>query len=375
MPRAALFSTNFLDYSQTFVHEEVTHHQRYQVEVFCRQRRYAERFPFEPVHVGGAWYGITRHSRAFHAAFRSGRFDLVHGHFGTGSLYALPYAHRYGLPLLVTFHGYDVPLVRSRARLQPQHWPYALLAGTLLRELTLGLCASRELLELLVGFGVPRARLRLYQLGIDLTAFTRGARAPRPRVLMVGRFVEKKGFEYGIRAFAACRARGLAAELAIIGDGERRAQLAALVQELGVADCTRFLGVLAPREVAAQLAQADVLLAPSVVAANGDRESGVIAIKEASSAGLAVIGSRHGGIPEIIDDGETGYLVAERDVAALSARLGQLLGDRALCERLGRAGRAKMEREYDLGRRVLALEELYDEAIALKRGPARAAPP
>jgi colanic acid/amylovoran biosynthesis glycosyltransferase len=130
--------------------------------------------------------------------------------------------------------------------------------------------------------------------------------------------------------------------------------------------------VLAPREVAAQLAQADVLMAPSVVASDGDRESGVIALKEASAAGVAVLGTQHGGIPEIIDDAETGYLVAERDIAALSVRLAELLSDRALCERLGRAGRAKMEREYDVGKRVQELERLYDEAIALK--PRRARP-
>jgi colanic acid/amylovoran biosynthesis glycosyltransferase len=372
MPRAAVFSTNFLDYSQTFVHEEVTHHQRYAVEVFCRKRMYPERFPFRDVHVGGLLYGLTRHSLAFHRAFASGRFDLVHGHFGTGSLYAMPYARRYRLPLVVTFHGYDVPLLRSAARLRPQHWSYALLSRELLRELTLGLCASSELLEMLVEVGVSRARLRLYRLGIDLGAFVRGPRAARPRVLMVGRCVEKKGFEFGLRAFAACRARGLDAELFLIGDGERRSALEALAGELGIADSARFLGVLAPREVAAQLAQADVLMAPSVVASDGDRESGVIALKEASAAGVAVLGTQHGGIPEIIDDAETGYLVAERDIAALSVRLAELLSDRALCERLGRAGRAKMEREYDVGKRVQELERLYDEAIALK--PRRARP-
>lgn len=367
MPRAAVFSTNFLDYSQTFVHQEVTHHTRYQVEVFCRKRMYPERFPFEPVHEGGTWYGLTRHSAAFHAEIGSGRFDLVHGHFGTGSCYALPYVARTDLPLVITFHGYDVPLLRSRARLWPQNWPYALLAPELLRRMTLGLCASQELFDLLVSYGVSAERLRLYQLGIDLSRFRRGARGATPRVLMVGRFVEKKGFEYGLRAFAACRARGLAAELILVGTGEREVELRRLAEELALGEAVRFAGVLSPSEVAALMADSDVLLAPSVVAADGDRESGVIAVKEASAAQLAVVGTLHGGIPEIIDDGVTGYLVPERDVDTLSARLGALLGDAALRERMGAAGRLKMEREYDLQRRVDALELHYDDAIARKR--------
>lgn len=373
MPRAAVFSTNFLDYSQTFVHEEVTHHQRYQVEVFCRKRMYPERFPFEPVHVGGPLYGVTRKSPHFDRLFAGGRFALVHGHFGTGSLYAQPFARRHRLPLVITFHGYDVPLLRSAARFQPQNWPYALLSRGLLHDLTLGLCASRELLEMLADYGVPRERLRLYHLGIDLGAFQPGQRKALARVLMVGRFVEKKGFEFGIRAFAACLGQGLRAELVIVGQGPREPLLRDLVLELGVGAAVRFTGALPSREVAALLADADVLMAPSVVGIHGDRESGVIVLKEASASQVAVLGTLHGGIPEVIDDGSTGYLVPERDVGALSARLGELLRDPALRSAMGSAGRAKMERQYDLTRQVQQLERLYDEAVALYRGapPAR----
>jgi colanic acid/amylovoran biosynthesis glycosyltransferase len=365
MPRAAVFSTNFLEYSQTFVHQEVTHHARYQVEVFCRKRRYPERFPFEPVHEGGTLYGLSRHSRAFHQRIRDGKFDLVHGHFDTGSLYALPYVAASDLPLVVTFHGYDVPLLTSSSRFLPQNWLYACLAPSLWRRMTLGLCASSELLELLASAGVPRERLRLYQLGIDLSAFARTTRGSVPRVAMIGRFVEKKGFEYGLMAFAAALERGSRGELVLVGSGERETGYRALVAQLGIAEHVKFAGVLTQSGVAQLLAASDVLMAPSVVGANGDRESGVIVVKEASASQVAVIGTRHGGIPEIIEDGVTGYLVPERDVDALSARLSDLLDDRALATRLGDAGRAKMEREYDLSRRVLALEAHYDEAIAL----------
>jgi colanic acid/amylovoran biosynthesis glycosyltransferase len=110
-------------------------------------------------------------------------------------------------------------------------------------------------------------------------------------------------------------------------------------------------------------------MAPSVVAIDGNRESGVIALKEGSACGLAVLGTYHGGIPEIIEDGVTGYLVPERDVAALGDRLQRLLGDRELCARLGENGRKKIEREYNLPRQVKELEALYDEAIQL--GPVR----
>jgi colanic acid/amylovoran biosynthesis glycosyltransferase len=369
MPKVAVFSTNFLDYSQTFVFEEVTHHERYEVEVFCRARKLADRFPFSPVHVGGLLYGLTRQSPEFHRAFRARRFDLVHGHFGTGSLYAVPYAVRYRLPLVVTFHGYDVPLLRSAARFYPSHWTYAVFARQMLDSMTLGLCASRELYELLAEVGVPRERLRIHHLGIDLSAFKRGVRRAVPRVVMVGRFVEKKGFEYGVRAFGRALARGARAELVIVGGGEREQKLREIVREQAIEPHVTFAGVIPSRDVATLLSESDVLMAPSVIGADGDRESGVIAIKEASASELAVLGTYHGGIPEIIDDGITGFLVPERDVASLSDRLYRVLTDRALCERLGSAGRAKMEREYQLKAQVDELESRYDEAIQL--GPRR----
>lgn len=365
MRRAALFSTNFLEYSQTFVYEEITHHRRYEVEVFCRKRVLSDRFPFPKVHEGGFVYGMTRECPRFHRIFRAQQFDLIHAHFGTGACYALPYARRHRLPLVVTFHGYDVPLIRSAERYLPKHWPYAVLAPAMLARLTLGLCASHELLELLVECGVPRAKLRLYHLGVDLAAFERGPRPLRPRVVMVGRFVEKKGFAYGLRAFAAALSRGVDAELVLVGDGEREATLRGLVDELGISHAVRFTGVLPSAEVAKLLSESHVLMAPSVVAIDGNRESGVIVLKEASASGLAVIGTYHGGIPEIIEDGVTGYLVPERDVDALAERLTRVLSDRALCERLGQAGRRKMEVEYDLTRQVVELEERYDEALAL----------
>ena len=180
-----------------------------------------------------------------------------------------------------------------------------------------------------------------------------------------GRFVEKKGFSYGIRAFARALESGLEAELTLVGGGELEPRLRALVGELGIEHAVRFAGVLPSREVAALLAECDVLLAPSVVAADGNRESGVLVVKEASASELATIGSCHGGIPEIIEDGRTGYLVPERDVATLSDRLVRVLSDRALCAELGRRGRAKMEREYDLSRQVELLEAHYDDAVAL----------
>ncbi|HWA56463.1 MAG TPA: glycosyltransferase [Gemmatimonadales bacterium] len=371
----ALFNTRFLPYSQTFVYEEIRLHQRYAAEVFCGVRMLPERFPWAPVFVGGPLYRVTRRSARFDARFRERGYALVHAHFGPGAVYALPFARRHRLPLVVTFHGYDVPILASPRRWLPEHLRYALLGPAVLREMTLGLCASGELLELLAAQGVDRDRLRVHRLGIDVDAFRPGERAAAPsQVVMVGRFVEKKGFEYGLRAFAAVAGEVPALRLTLIGEGDREPALRAIVRGHGLEARVTFAGVLPPERVAAILATAHVLLAPSVVEpGSGNRESGLIVVKEASAAGAVPIGTRHGGIPEIIDDGVTGYLVPERDAETLAARLRRVVTDPAHCAALGAAAREKMLREYDNRARVRALEERYDEARA-RFGPGGRAP-
>jgi glycosyltransferase involved in cell wall biosynthesis len=362
LPKVGLFCTEFLPYSQAFVYEEIRLHTRWRVEVFTKRRLLADRFPFEPVHSAGALYGITRRDHTFDRVLGRGGFDLLHAHFGTGAVYALPFAERHHLPLIVTFHGHDVSRLYSLERFHPETWRYALVWPRLRSKMALGLCASRELLELLVQVGAPRERLRIHRLGVDVDAFRSGKRDPAQiRALMIGRFVEKKGFEYGLRAFAQAAAQRPALSLTIVGDGELGASLRALATELGVANLVDFAGVLPPERIKAELASTDVLLAPSVVDSRGDRESGLIVVKEACASEVVPIGTYHGGIPEIIDDGETGFLVGERDVDALAHRLAELADDPAKRRRMGAAARQKMLTEYDNKNRVEALERHYDE--------------
>lgn len=362
-PAIALFNTNFLPYSQTFVYEEIRQHVRYDVEVFCRTRLLAERFPFEPVHVGGPLYAIACRSRAFDARFRARRFALVHAHFGLGAVYARPFALRHGLPLVVTFHGYDVPLLSSPRRWLPQHLRYAIQGPRVLAQMTLGLCASMELRDLLIAMGAPEERLRVHRLGIDLTRFQPGRRAEGMlRVIMIGRFVEKKGFDDGLRAFAEVAREVPTLALTLVGDGPEAGTLRRLTETLGLTHRVEFTGPLAPDVVAERLRTSHVLLAPSVVDRHGNRESGLIVVKEASACATVPIGTRHGGIPEIIDDGITGFLVQEHDVASLADCLRRVATDPMLRERLGAAAREKMRLEYDNTARVRALEVLYDEA-------------
>ncbi len=146
-------------------------------------------------------------------------------------------------------------------------------------------------------------------------------------ILFVARLVEKKGCEYLIRAAAQLRERQRDARLVIIGDGPLRKELEQLAVELKVP--AEFLGVQGPDAVRGWMQRARVLCNPSVTAANGDTEGLGMVFAEAQATGLPVVSTQHGGIPEVVRDGETGLLARERSVEELTSHLERMLVDRA----------------------------------------------
>lgn len=376
-PRVAKLATDFVGGSETFIFDEVESHRRYQPEVLTLRRQNQDRFPTRvPVHAlapgRGAWGGLesglcraTTLSPTFFRLTGGHRFRLLHAHFGTAGTYALPYCRRGRLPLLVTFHGHEVPLLLSRRRFEPKHWGYWFLSKWLLRRADRMLAVSPELVDMLVALGAPPERVHLFDIGIRMpTLAPRPARDGFARVLMIGRFVEKKGLEYGIRAFARVTETNPTARLIVVGDGPLRARIERVVAEAGVAARTELRGELARTQVMQELERANVLLCPSVVARNGDREGTPTVIKEAAAYAVPIVASRHAGIPRQIVDGESGFLVPERDVAGLASRLSLLLGDPDLAQRMGRAGRALVEERFELGKQMAVLERHYDEVLA-----------
>jgi glycosyltransferase involved in cell wall biosynthesis len=211
--------------------------------------------------------------------------------------------------------------------------------------------------------GFPPARTRIHYIGVDCRRFSlRDIAEERPIILHVARLVEVKGTVHLLRGFARLGDRH--AELVIIGDGPLAKQLAAEAATLGIAARVRFLGALPQAEVLGWMRQAAMLVLPSVRTSTGRIEGLGMVVLEAAASGVPVIGSDIGGIPEAVIDGETGFLVPERDEAALASRMALLLDDAAMRHRMGFAARALMERKFDLVGQTRALESLYDEVLA-----------
>ena len=288
-------------------------------------------------------------------AIRAARPALVHAHFVSSGVRARALADALGVPLVVTCHGYDVldETLGRRARAR---------RAALLAAADRIVAVSDFLAERTVALGAPRARVVRHHIGTPLGApRPDGAPAPGPHALFVGRLIPAKGCAHALEAFARVRARLPGATLEVIGDGPERAALERRAASIGG---VRFRGVLGPVELEAAWRTARALCNPSRAGANGWREAFGLVFVEAQAAGVPAIGYASGGVVEAVADGEGGYTVPEGDVAALAERLHAVLADDALHAALARAGRARVERRFDLAVQCRALEGIYRDVLA-----------
>jgi colanic acid/amylovoran biosynthesis glycosyltransferase len=211
------------------------------------------------------------------------------------------------------------------------------------------------------GEGCPREKIRVIHHGIPLSRFPFAPRqAPQGGpvvILTAGRLIPKKGPDDLARAFARVCREGADVTLRVIGEGPMREEMEAILAEAGVRDRVAFLGLLSPEAVAAEMRQAHLFCLPSRVGPDGDSEGIPNVVKEAMATGLPVVSTYHAGIPELVEDGVSGYLVPERDVEGLAERLARLIRAPGCWEAMGRAGRAKVEVEFSLDAVTRQLEE------------------
>ena len=381
MRRVAHFSSDFLPASQAFVYQEVTRHVRYEVDAFAQRRQNPDRFPFERLHtlvpergpLGWAEYltfVATRWSPSFLWRFHLLRFKLIHAQFGPAAVYAMPYADRFDLPLICTFGGIDVAALEPGLRRRPDYLFYQHHAPAMLRRVDRFLAVSRDLADRLVRLGAPADRVHVYHRGVETPAACPERPAPGPlgpTILMVGRFVEKKGFEDGLEAAAALVREGHPLQVRMIGDGPLRERYETMAREFGLGSRLAFAGHVSQAEVFEEMCRADIFMAPSVTAFTGDTEGIPNVLKEANARGLPAVVTRHGGLPEVVDDGETGFVVPEHAPRSIAGRLRDLVTRRDLRTRMGIAAWRKMRNEFDIDARVAVLEDHYDAVIQDRR--------
>jgi phosphatidylinositol alpha-1,6-mannosyltransferase len=206
----------------------------------------------------------------------------------------------------------------------------------------------------------PGVDIDMFHPGVDGSGVrARHGLTGRPVIVCVSRLMPRKGQDTLIQAFPEVRRRVPGAALLIVGGGPYRDKLKALARSTGVADDVTFTGTVPYAELPAHFAAGDVYAMPCRTRRKGlDVEGLGIVYLEASATGKPVIAGDSGGAPDAVREGETGYVVGGRDVAALTERAVELLTDTALAARVGAAGRAWTETSWGWDHQAARMVEL-----------------
>ena len=292
--------------------------------------------------------------------FLDTNFDIIHCHFGPNGIIGAS-LKEIGVKgkIITTFHGSDLSaFILSNGK---DVYNDLFLNGDLF--LPIGEHWKKKLIEL----GGDEKKIIVHRVGIDLEKFKYSERkiqlGEHIKLLTIGRLVEKKGHEYAIKAIAKIITKHKNVIYVIAGDGSLRGKLKSLVTECGIANHVKFLSNVEDDELLKLYGKSHIFVLPSVTACNGDQEGIPVVLMEAQATGLPIISTYHSGIPEIVVDGRSGFLVPERDVDAFVEKLEYLIEHIELWPEMSRYGNNFVEERCDIQKLNQRLERIYEALI------------
>lgn len=286
---------------------------------------------------------LTGSYPAYRRWLKEQRAAAIIAHHGPVAAFCTPLAKAAGLPLAACFYGID-----ASAFLKDPKWLAAY--KPMFQAASLVVALSQDMMSRLAAAGCPEHKLFENHLARDVSLYEP---TPRPdhggplRLLSIGRLVPKKGFDDVIAVLGDLKQRGVPFLFTLVGEGPQIVSLEKQWFDLKLNKEVNWVGALDSAGVRRWLQWADVVLAPSKRAPDGDEEGTPTVLVEAGLMAAAILATRHAGIPNMLQHGEEALLVPEADRPAMLGALTQLAADPALRLRLGQAARARMLRDYN----------------------------
>jgi glycosyltransferase involved in cell wall biosynthesis len=296
-------------------------------------------------------YGVKKY-------LKHNKIEVVLANYGMPGAHMTPVCKALNIPLLVIFHGHDATdkkLLHEYRNKYKEMFAYA----------TNTIAVSEEMKKRLIAVGSIPEKTRLIPYGVDVEKFKpSGDNINKNTFLAVGRFTEKKGPLYTIRAFHKALQKFPDAKLIMVGGKNGMyEECEKLVQELKIADSVDFPGIMNSDEIANIMAKSLAFVQHSITAPNGDMEGTPLGILEASASGLPVVSTLHGGINEAVIHGKTGFLVEEKDENAMADYMIQLLENPEIAKEMGLNGRRHIVENHYQEKQIKKIYELAQNAI------------
>jgi colanic acid/amylovoran biosynthesis glycosyltransferase len=295
--------------------------------------------------------------RSFEKAIKDHNINLLHAQYAHLGFEVLALKKKFNIPLIVHCRGQDVYRIdKDRAK----------KLNSVFNQADILLSNCNYMKDHLINIGCPKNRIIVFYGGVNLSLFhyvdRESAENDKIKIIMCARFAEKKGFQYGIKAFSECLKSHKNIELRIIGDGPKKKELTNLIKTLNIEESVKMVGKLPPAEVAKEMHQGHILLMPYATPSSGDKEGAPHVLKEGSATGLPIISTYHAGVPEVVKDNVSGYLVNEHDVGMLAKKLNQLIENKSTRLDFGKKGR-KIAEKFDAKKQIIKLEKIYQDLI------------
>ncbi|MBU7583280.1 MAG: glycosyltransferase, partial [Nostoc sp. TH1S01] len=292
---------------------------------------------------------------------RETNYDIIHAHFGPNGQKSV-ILRDIGVikgKIVTTFHGYDVSKYIQNNNCKTYKLLFAL--GNIFCPI------SNSMKEKLLALGCKKDKIFVHRVGIDCSKFLFSPRYQPTdgvvKILTIARLIPKKGVEYGICAIANLIASGINVEYNVVGDGDLLPQLQQLIQDLNLTNKINLLGWKQQQEVINLIRESHILLAPSITDEKGDQEGIPTVIMEAMAMGLPVVSTYHSGIPELVQNGISGFLVSERNVEQLAEKLKYLITHSELWVQMGQSGRQFVECNYNINKLNDRLIGIYQKLV------------
>ena len=279
------------------------------------------------------------------------QIDVVLAEYGTAGSFIAPVCKSLDLPLLVHFHGFDAS---RKDILNTFKKGYQLMFSYATKIIVV----SNAMKQALVGQGCPETKLLINTYGPHPDYLNIKPNLESNYIISVGRHTYKKAPYLTILAFQKVLEQQPHLKLKMIGDGELFDVSKNLVKSLGLENSIILLGGLERKEIIKHLQSSFLFVQHSLVALNGDSEGTPVGIIEAMASGLPVVSTRHAGIPDVVIENETGFLVDENDINQMASYILKITDDRELAKCLGEKGKAKIQDHFTMEKHLETINNL-----------------
>lgn len=287
------------------------------------------------------------------------KYDIIHCQYGTIGQDWAYIKEIVDTKLAVSFRGYDL------MRMVLEHGPG--VYKELFDKGDVFLPVSQYFAKKLEEMGCSKRKIRVLYSGIDVQKYQYRERTfdfqEKIELLSAGRLVEKKGIKYVIYAVEKLVKQYPGVRYTIVGTGKAEDELKRLSGSLKLEDNIHFINGLSDDEMQKIYEKSQIFVLPCVQAQDHDQEGIPNVLKEAMATGLPVISTRHSGIPELVQDGVSGFLVPERDVDGLVSKCEYLISHPQRCAEMGRLGRKFVEKNFEISQLNQRLIELYAQPL------------